>query len=99
MITKEQIFKSLAHAWPNSPYSLPNNYIDFDSEVIWHDDQSAHPTLAQIETYYKTIEYIDKRVAEYPGILEQFDLLYNLGYEGWKTEIKKVKDKHPKPSI
>ena len=41
--------------------------------------------------------YKYKRQAEYPSYADQFDLLYHGGYDAWKTEIDKVKEKYPKP--
>lgn len=39
----------------------------------------------------------EQRKGEYPAIADQLDMLYHLGYDGWKAEIKKIKDKYPKP--
>lgn len=97
MITKEQLFRSLADGWPNSPYSLPNDYKDFDNDVIWHDENSLKPKLSEIEDHYKSIQYLDDRRINYPSIEDQLDLLYHVGIDGWKEIIKKVKDKFPKP--
>jgi hypothetical protein len=41
--------------------------------------------------------YKYKRQAEYPSYADQFDLLYHGGYDAWKAEIDKVKEKYPKP--
>ena len=43
------------------------------------------------------ITYAQKRRAEYPSFEDQFDLLYNGGYDVWKSTIQAVKDKYPKP--
>jgi len=40
--------------------------------------------------------YIRNRVAEYPSIPDQLDLLYHGGMDAWKAAIKAVKDKYPK---
>lgn len=42
-------------------------------------------------------DYQSKRVAEYPSIPEQLDKIYHSGVDAWKTEIKAIKDKYPKP--
>ena len=44
------------------------------------------------DSYYKI-----QRAVAYPSIQDQLDMLYHQGIEGWKAEIKKVKDTHPKP--
>ena len=41
--------------------------------------------------------YKYQRAKEYPSYADQFDLLYHGGYDAWKAEIDKVKDKYPKP--
>lgn len=51
----------------------------------------------QVEAQLKPKSYIELRVTEYPLLDEQLDMLYHLGYDGWKAEIKKIKDKYPKP--
>lgn len=40
--------------------------------------------------------YIDKRLAEYPPIGEQLDMIYH-DYENWKSTIAQIKAKYPKP--
>ena len=42
-------------------------------------------------------EYKEKRKAEYPPIEDQLDDIYHSGVAGWKTTIKAIKDKYPKP--
>ena len=41
--------------------------------------------------------YRSKRRAEYPNIEEQLDKIYHSGIDAWKTDIKAIKDKYPKP--
>ena len=40
--------------------------------------------------------YSDLRQVAYPSITEQLDYLYHNGFDAWKAEIKKIKDKYPK---
>ena len=42
--------------------------------------------------------YKSQRRAEYPSIEDQLDTIYHSGVAGWKTAIKTIKDKYPKPS-
>ena len=51
---------------------------------------------SDIEQKINEREYIDKRAAEYPSIVDQLDDIYHNGIDGWKTTIKTVKDKYPK---
>ena len=41
--------------------------------------------------------YKSQRKAEYPSIEDQLDNIYHNGVAGWKTTIKTIKDKYPKP--
>ena len=41
--------------------------------------------------------YRSKRRAEYPDIEEQLDKIYHSGIDAWKTDIKVIKDRYPKP--
>ena len=41
--------------------------------------------------------YKSQRRAEYPSIEDQLDMIYHSGVTGWKTAIKTIKDKYPKP--
>ena len=41
--------------------------------------------------------YKSQRRAEYPSIEDQLDTIYHSGVAGWKTTIKAIKDKYPKP--
>jgi len=41
--------------------------------------------------------YKSQRKAEYPSIEDQLDDIYHNGVAGWKTKIKAIKDKYPKP--
>jgi len=51
---------------------------------------------AVVQAYINANAYKAKRAAEYPSIIEQFDLLYHGGMDSWKTAIQAVKDKYPK---
>ena len=41
--------------------------------------------------------YKSQRKAEYPSIEDQLDTIYHSGVAGWKSAIKTIKDKYPKP--
>ena len=74
-----------------------------DGEIYYHDGQTP-PTeeqiqakLAELQAEYDSKQYQRDRASAYPSTEDQLDMLYHQGIEGWKTEIKKVKDAHPKP--
>ena len=51
----------------------------------------------QAEWDKNNADYVKKRRAEYPSIEDQLDTIYHSGVAGWKTAIKTIKDKYPKP--
>lgn len=54
--------------------------------------------LNQIVADYKAANlYKEQRSKEYPSIEEQLDMLYHGSLISWRAEIKKIKDKYPKP--
>ena len=41
--------------------------------------------------------YKEDRKQEYPSVVDQLDKMFHSGFQAWKDEIQKVKDKYPKP--
>jgi len=81
-------------------YCHGNDY----NELHWLSEDIPKPTKEEIEaeaqrlqTEYENNEYQRLRAIEYPSFADQFDLLYHGGYDAWKAEINKVKQKYPKP--
>ena len=84
-------------------YSDNNNQIY--ANLIVHDG-SSKPTekectdgLAALQAAWdlENDSYRSQRKAEYPSIEDQLDTIYHSGVAGWKTKIKAIKDKYPKP--
>ena len=46
--------------------------------------------------YSASLDYKQKRLAEYPTWNEQLDNIYHNGIDAWKADIKAIKDKYPK---
>jgi len=74
-----------------------------DGSIVYHDGQTP-PTeeeiqakLAELQAEYDALQYQRDRASAYPSTADQLDMLYHQGVEGWKAEIKKVKDQFPKP--
>ncbi len=65
----------------------PNN-------ITWEQIQAKQ---AELTAAYNNQEYKRNRKKEYPSIVDQLDDLYHNGIDGWKTTIKAIKDKYPKP--
>jgi len=62
--------------------------------LVQSDIDAARATL---NAEYAALEYSRNRAAEYPSIEDQLDTIYHSGVAGWKTAIKTIKDKYPKP--
>ena len=85
-------------------FSDPDNKIY--ANLVVHDGGSK-PTekectdgLAALQAAWdlENNSYKSQRRAEYPSIEDQLDTIYHSGVAGWKTAIKTIKDKYPKPS-
>ena len=84
-------------------FSDPDNKIY--ANLVVHDGGSK-PTekectdgLAALQAAWdlENNSYKSQRRAEYPSIEDQLDTIYHSGVAGWKTQIKAIKDKYPKP--
>ena len=84
-------------------WSDPSNKIY--ANLIVHDGGSK-PTekectdgLAALQAAWdlENDSYKSQRKSEYPSIEDQLDTIYHSGVAGWKTTIKAIKDKYPKP--
>lgn len=62
-------------------------------------DSSTKPTEAEINAEVERLNngYQEKRRLEYPSVVDQLDKMFHSGFQAWKDEIQKVKDKYPKP--
>ena len=67
-------------------------------------DSSTKPTeseidaeLVRLQADYESKKYQRDRAAEYPSVVDQLDKMFHSGFQAWKDEIQKVKDKYPKP--
>ena len=77
-------------------YVTPHKIIEWDSGNS--DSQPTDDELNAAYTAWKTAEeYKINRANEYPNIVDQLDDIYHNGIDGWKTTIKTIKDKYPKP--
>ena len=61
-------------------------------------EEAIQEKLKELQADYDAIQYQRDRAAAYPSWQEQMDLLYHGGVDALKAELKKTKDKFPKPS-
>ena len=95
--------QALINLKPNSSFVWKDEE-DF-STLVYRTEESDVPTFDEIkaqavkdETEYTNNKYQRDRAADYPSWQEQMDLLYHGGVDALKAELKKTKDKFPKPS-
>ena len=70
---------------------------DKDNNSITLDQSKIDAARTTLNAEYAALEYSRNRAAEYPSIEDQLDTIYHSGVAGWKTAIKAIKDKYPKP--
>ena len=70
---------------------------DKDNNPISLDQSKIDAARTTLNAEYTALEYSRNRAAEYPSIEDQLDTIYHSGVAGWKTTIKAIKDKYPKP--
>ena len=85
----------LAEEYPN-PIAVSDDYdIMTEGEGAAEEGMpnKREKTRSEIEA---DISYVDKRVGEYPPVVDQLDNIYHNGIDAWKADIKAIKDKYPK---
>jgi hypothetical protein len=70
---------------------------DKDGKSVTLDQTKIDAARTTLNAEYAALEYSRNRAAEYPAIEDQLDDIYHNGVDGWKTTIKAIKDKYPKP--
>ena len=96
--TNQEITEALTVLTPTAKYTVSG------TTIIWNDSDVAQPSDSAIDTEiakqksdYTSKAYQRNRKVEYPELAEQLDEIYHNGVDAWKAEIKKIKDKYPKP--
>ena len=84
---------------PDANFTMINDseILDWDSEKEIPSDEAIQAKQTELQADYDSKQYQRDRAVAYPSIQDQLDMLYHQGIDGWKEEIKKVKDAHPKP--
>ena len=70
---------------------------DKDGNSVTLEQSKIDAARTTLNAEYAALEYSRNRAAEYPPIEDQLDDIYHNGVAGWKTTIKAIKDKYPKP--
>ena len=85
--------------WSDSSNKIYANLIVLDGGTKpTESDCTTGLTALQTAWDLENNSYKSQRRAEYPDLVSQLDDIYHNGIDGWKTTIKTIKDKYPKPS-
>ena len=84
--------------WTDSKNKIYANLIVYDGGSKPTESDCTNGLVAlQAAWDLENDSYKSQRRAEYPSIEDQLDTIYHSGVAGWKTTIKTIKDKYPKP--
>ena len=85
--------------WKDTKNKIYSNLVVLDGGST-PSESDCTTGLAALQTAWdlENDSYKSQRRAEYPDMASQLDDIYHNGIDGWKTTIKAIKDKYPKPS-
>ena len=84
--------------WTDSKNKIYANLVISDGTTKPTEKECTDGLAALIAAWdLENNSYKSQRKAEYPSIEDQLDTIYHSGVAGWKTTIKAIKDKYPKP--
>jgi hypothetical protein len=84
---------------PKAVYALYSNAVKTMGDKAFDSDGNEITlNTTNINNWVDPNAYVDKRLAEYPSIGEQLDMIYHAGQGGdaFQAAIQAVKDKYPK---
>lgn len=61
------------------------------------DGNKVEIDLDAVNAWVDPDTYKYQRQRAYPNIIDQLDMLYHEGYDGWKAAIEAIKNQYPKP--
>lgn len=108
MFTHEEIHtlgmmgQAICELRPGATWELPRP--DYSS-LVWKDETQWPPSfdevkarMDELEEEYRSREWIRRRIAEYPPIPDQLDMIFHDGIDAWRQSIQDIKDRIPKPN-
>lgn len=99
--SKMEISDALLSLCPGASWGVEDTYdsiTDFKSdEYTLPSEEEINAEIDRLQAIADSYSYHRNRRKEYPSFADQFDILYHGGYDAWKAEIDKIKDKYPKP--
>lgn len=92
-----QAVKSLVGGNLSGPLDGPVSEFNFDDGQTPPTEEAIKAKQTELQAEYDAKKYQRDRASAYPSWQEQMDLLYHGGVDALKAELKKTKDKFPKP--
>jgi hypothetical protein len=102
---KETYGNDVSFSIKNASYNTVWTNEKLEEQLEWGDTNSdAKPTwdsikddyTAKAEAVNKNTDALQARKSAYPSMAEQLDDIYHNGVDGWKANIKAIKDANPK---
>lgn len=93
-------FEAIVKAYPSIctlDDSFVNYGLDKDGNKVSIVQSNVDTARVTLDAEYQALDYARKRAAEYPSVVDQLDKMFHSGFQAWKDEIQKVKEKYPKP--
>ena len=90
--------EAIIKLYPNVHNQVGEKAFDVEGNPIVIDESKVTEKITELQADYDAKQYQRDRAADYPSWQEQMDLLYHGGVDALKAELKKTKDKFPKPS-
>ena len=89
---------SLTNGGASGPTDGPISEWQFDKDKTPPSEEAIQVKLKELQDEYDLKAYARSRANAYPSWQTQMDLLYHGGVDALKAELKKTKDKYPKPT-
>jgi len=89
--------KAIRILYPEVVTSVDNKSYDSSGTLVNVDENAVSEKNNELQADYDSKQYQRDRASAYPSWQEQMDLLYHGGVDALKAELKKTKDKFPKP--
>ena len=98
----EPRYSTAVHELMASGFSGPSDgpiseYVFTDKSESLPTEEAIQAKLKELKKQYSDRQYQRDRAVAYPPLEEQMDILYHGGVDALKAELKRTKDKFPKP--
>ena len=89
--------EAIIKLYPNVHNQVGEKAFDVEGNPIVIDESKVTEKITELQADYDAKQYQRDRASAYPSWQDQMDLLYHGGVDALKAELKKTKDKFPKP--